>query len=149
MATVGLTLLYLGFGGLLVLCLYLATTISVRKPSALGKLGRAVYTAFAFVGMYSYSIYLWHIAVLVWAPVVLRRALHLNLSSAAAKTLYFVVSLGVGIFLSRLIEYPMLRVRDRLFPGMVSNVATRAADGGPNTKRNGIKVETRLNAERT
>ena len=50
----GPTFLYLGFGGLLLLSLYVRGVLPPRFAGPLGKLG----TAAAFVGLYSYSIYL-------------------------------------------------------------------------------------------
>jgi peptidoglycan/LPS O-acetylase OafA/YrhL len=122
-----LTLLYLGFGGLLLLCLYMPDNIQLPIPAGLNKLFGMAETAFAFVGMYSYSIYLWHVATLPWGLAFLRRVFHIDPAPVFAQVLYYVVSLIVGILLSRVIEYPMLRVRDRLFPSMMAQAATAAA----------------------
>jgi peptidoglycan/LPS O-acetylase OafA/YrhL len=65
---------------------------------------------FAYVGRYSYSIYLFHGVV--------------NFSARARFTgwkynlAYFLGSLVVGIIISKLVEYPFLAIRDRFFPSL-------------------------------
>src|SRR5277367_4191347 len=51
----GPVFLYLGFGGLLLLCLYVRDVLPSRLAGPAAKVG----TGAAFVGLYSYSIYLW------------------------------------------------------------------------------------------
>ncbi len=116
MMTAGITMLYLGFGAVLVLCLY---TRNILPPSYT-KLVAIIGSGFAFVGMYSYSIYLWHGAILPWGQALVRRGLHTEVTPATVSVLYFLASLTVGISMSRMIEFPMLRVRDRFFPAMSS-----------------------------
>jgi peptidoglycan/LPS O-acetylase OafA/YrhL len=116
----GLTALYLGFGGILTL-----VVCKSGEPAAGNKPSRwAVFgNFFAFIGMYSYSIYLWH-------PMVsqhlrdLELRLWPNISAAVAFCSYLLVSLFVGIVLSRLIEYPALHLRDRFFPSNQQPVKT-------------------------
>jgi peptidoglycan/LPS O-acetylase OafA/YrhL len=114
MITIGLTMLYVGFGIVLMLCLYSRGIVPPRLAGSLAAVG----SGFAFVGMYSYSIYLWHLT----APYL---AWHFVRSSLPATQLsfdvvYFVVSIAFGIFMARLIEYPFLSLRDRIFPSMQS-----------------------------
>ncbi len=94
--TVGLTGLALASGVLLLFAL--------RWPGA--------WRPLAFIGAYSYSIYLWHIPVrffgLAWLP---REA-----SPLARGAAYLALSIGIGIFAAWLIERPFLAWRDRLFP---------------------------------
>ena len=91
MHTIGFTVLYLGFGSLLM------WTIDLRSPAFL----RPV----AWVGKYSYSIYVWHLVFLA--------GMSRTLSSLP---LYMALSIGLGIAMSHLIEFPALALRDRLFP---------------------------------
>jgi peptidoglycan/LPS O-acetylase OafA/YrhL len=114
MMTIGFTMLYVAFGIVLMLCLYSRGIV----PARLAGVASAIGSGFAFVGMYSYSIYLWHLT----APYL---AWHFVRSSLPATQLsfdvvYFVVSIGFGIFMSRLIESPFLSLRDRIFPSMQS-----------------------------
>ena len=66
----------------------------------------------AFLGIHSYSIYLWHMPVrffgLGWVP---RGA-----SPFVQAGAYLVLSIVVGIVAARIIEAPFLALRDRLFP---------------------------------
>jgi peptidoglycan/LPS O-acetylase OafA/YrhL len=114
MLTIGLTCLYLGFGIVLMLSLRVRGVL----PARLGKTLEPVGNALAYVGMYSYSIYLWHLPVQSWGFSFVRRFLHLEMGVLTSFVFYAVVSVAWGIFLSRLIEYPILRVRDRIFPPM-------------------------------
>ena len=96
MSTLGLTTLYLGFGCLL--------ARSVMLPTSNNLLARLT----AWIGKHSYSIYLWHIPI---------RAI---LNRGQVNFTYFVfgcsVSIIFGAAMSKLIEIPSLKIRDRLFP---------------------------------
>jgi peptidoglycan/LPS O-acetylase OafA/YrhL len=79
-------------------------------------------TAAASVGVYSYSIYLWHGPTGAWFPGFVRRVLHVSLGANERFAVYVIGSLAIGIAMSKIIEYPILRLRDRIFPapqGMV------------------------------
>ena len=116
MLSFGLTALYVGFGGILLM-------VVCRGSDALteSRLGgwRKVGNIFAYIGMYSYSIYLWHPMVsqrmrpfemLIWPGV----------TNVVVFWSYVLASLAVGILLSRIVEYPTLHLRDRLFPSITS-----------------------------
>jgi peptidoglycan/LPS O-acetylase OafA/YrhL len=102
MMTFGLTLLYLGFGFLLI------RTVDASLPRSARFLTRPL----AGMGYYSYSIYLWHVPVRValvnWFP---------SLPDFLNLAIYLVVAVLWGIGASRLIEIPVLAYRDRYFPG--------------------------------
>ncbi|URI09505.1 acyltransferase [Aquincola tertiaricarbonis] len=75
----------------------------------------------AFLGIYSYALYIWHVPV----SRVLAKSLsstNLSLPPAAVISLDYVCSIVVAVFMSRLIEFPMMWVRDRLFPNPVHAV---------------------------
>jgi peptidoglycan/LPS O-acetylase OafA/YrhL len=97
MQTVGLSCLWAAFS-------LLVAWASVRRASS--RLGQFLARALAFVGLHSYSIYLWH------APLaVLFRFSHL--ASATSFWGYIVAAIGVGAGMSRVIEQPVLRLRDK------------------------------------
>jgi peptidoglycan/LPS O-acetylase OafA/YrhL len=124
--TVGLTALYLGFGIILILCLRVRGVLPRGLAKALGMLG----TGFAVVGVYSYSIYLWHAPVDVWGMGLLWRVFHRQLGGMSATTVYIVASCAFGILMSKLVEFPILRLRDRVFPGSgLESLNTTAAGG--------------------
>jgi len=96
MNTFGFSSLYVGFSCLVVW--------AVERPFSKRWAARAL----AWIGRYSYSIYLWHIPV----GFVLfrgRQGLFFFLEGTLA-------SIAVGAGMSWLIEVPQLRLRDRLFP---------------------------------
>lgn len=68
--------------------------------------------AVAKIGFYSYSIYLWHLPVVRMLDATLTQKLGPN----TWLLVYLASSIGVGIVLGRLIEWPALQLRDRWFP---------------------------------
>ena len=101
----GFILIYLGAGCLLLSCL----SLDYRPhPRFLKRI--------AWLGKHSYSVYLWHIL----AGTCLFPLISPNLDSPFGwfldTLIYFTLSWSVGILMDRLIESPMLRIRDRLFP---------------------------------
>jgi peptidoglycan/LPS O-acetylase OafA/YrhL len=88
--------------------------LSVVHGFRLGPIGKRLVQAFAYVGARSYSIYLWHLTVLMALQTVLSR--WGTPSWWLTSLSYIVGSLLVGLTMASLIETPMLRVRDRLFP---------------------------------
>jgi peptidoglycan/LPS O-acetylase OafA/YrhL len=101
--TVGFTATYLGFG--LLMLVFLETPLP--DTGIAGRIARA----FAHMGEYSYSIYLWHVTV-----IVLMAGFPLRLKVAW----YLAASIITGICMSKLIEIPTLRLRDRLSEQMFS-----------------------------
>ena len=104
--TIGLTAAYLGFG------LLLAWAIS-KEPVT--KAGRLTVNTIAAIGVYSYSIYLWHVPVIflfrgTWGQTALS-----FWSSLAA-------SLLVGIAMAKLVEMPALQLRDKIEAAVGSRV---------------------------
>jgi peptidoglycan/LPS O-acetylase OafA/YrhL len=115
-ATIGYTFIYIGFGGVLLLSLYVHKVLPKRIALVMDQIG----TAFAFVGVYSYSIYLWHYCVQSYTPGVVHRLTRISLEGIALFTVSTTLCLIVGIVMSRLVEWPMLRLRDALFPAQAS-----------------------------
>ncbi|HVH71390.1 MAG TPA: acyltransferase [Candidatus Dormibacteraeota bacterium] len=119
----GFSALYLGYGGLLLLTLYVRDIV----PTIITGLVRRIGDGLAYVGKYSYSIYLWHGPANAWLPGFIRRILHVPVGGYSRFAIYFLGSLTIGILMSRTIEYPILRLRDQFFPAkQVIAVAPKA-----------------------
>nr|MBP6315968.1 acyltransferase [Chitinophagaceae bacterium] len=97
MITVGLALVNIGFG-ILVLLIIGSHQIRERKPSWRKALG--------FIGVHSYSIYLWHLT----GYYFLLKVFHYN--TYIMTGLYIISSLLVGIFFSLTIEKTFLKMRE-------------------------------------
>jgi peptidoglycan/LPS O-acetylase OafA/YrhL len=124
--TFGLTFLYLGFGGLLVLCLEVRNLLPGRVARITEKIG----TGCAHVGTYSYSIYLWHTPFLVYVPVFLRKFVHVQPSGVAVTGVFILGCCALGIVMANLIEFPVLQLRDRCFPRLqYSGINPASASG--------------------
>jgi peptidoglycan/LPS O-acetylase OafA/YrhL len=120
---IGYVVIYLGCGGILLLSLFVHDVL----PKVLAAAFRPVGTAFARIGMYSYSIYLWHGPVGSYLVGRVRTVLHLPLGPYEMFTVYLVESLVVGIAMSVLIEYPVLHIRNRFFPSPAEALAPAPA----------------------
>ena len=82
----------------------------------------------ATLGAYSYSIYLWHVPILDWGIPLVERALGVPLDFGARLAVYFGGSICFGIVMAKLVEVPVLRLRDRWFPSR----SPGAVEVGPN-----------------
>jgi peptidoglycan/LPS O-acetylase OafA/YrhL len=102
--TAGLTCFYLGSGMLL------AAAVASEIPL------NGATRALGYLGAYSYSIYLWHMPMLKWGLPVLQRTLNVQFGVWGSVAIYMVGSLMLGVVLARVIEVPILRLRDRLLP---------------------------------
>ena len=111
-AIIGYTCDYLAFGGIMLLALYQKGILR----GATERVARAIGTGLASIGMYSYSIYLWQGPGGAWFPGLVKRALHVSLTGNRRFAVYLIGSLAIGIAMSKIVEYPVLRLRDRIFP---------------------------------
>jgi peptidoglycan/LPS O-acetylase OafA/YrhL len=100
--TAGLTFFYVGYGALM---LWLRE-VPLTTCGFSGCLLRPV----SYIGQHSYPIYLFHVAIV---QLLLKSDIQ---HTVFGLVLYFVSSIAVGIFFSKLIEFPVLRLRDRWFP---------------------------------
>lgn len=102
---VGFNLVYLGAGGLLLAALSLDGLPVARWLKGI-----------AWLGSHSYSVYLWHMLVLSWFTP----SLHVQTSSPPrvilANAIYIATAWAFGITMARIIEFPVLRLRERFFP---------------------------------
>lgn len=80
----------------------------------------------AYVGMYSYSVYLWHIPLADWGHRWLTDLFNLQPythgSYYARMFSVTVLATLVGIITAKVVEFPALRLRDRLFPSLSGSV---------------------------
>jgi peptidoglycan/LPS O-acetylase OafA/YrhL len=103
--TVGYSMLYLAFGILLLWILGMSARMGEH----------AAFRLLAFIGAHSYSIYLWHMFV-KRSFSYLRKAAGIDLPWSVELLSYVAVSVLFGIIMAKLVEVPVLRVRDRYFP---------------------------------
>lgn len=109
MGTIGLTMLYLGFG--LILWLVIANESYILQI----KLLRPMLKTLSFVGFYSYSIYLFHLMVASFAMPLLNRISPVKMDGKVQFMLYALMCLAVGVVASKIIEQPFLRLREKYF----------------------------------
>ena len=93
-----------GFGALVL--------IAVVIGSPAGWLGRTV----ARIGSQSYSIYLWHQAVLGFGVVLVPRLIGRPATFYETVGWYVPLAFAIGVLAAKCVEFPVLRLRDRIFP---------------------------------
>ena len=92
-----------------------------------GKKRSAAYRFVAWIGVYSYGIYLWHVSVS--API---RAVGAHLPHTVDRLWEGLAPLALGavlgIVFTKLVEFPALKLRDRLFPRKVDSAVGTPAE---------------------
>ncbi|MEO8086623.1 MAG: acyltransferase [Bacteroidota bacterium] len=104
MVTIGFNLLHIAFSFIILLLMDEKVGKIMFGRGAMGMLSAAICT----IGIYSYSIYLWHLTM---QNLLLRVIDDLNIETVV----YVFASIITGVLVSILIEKPMLRLRDRHF----------------------------------
>ncbi|MEX3954792.1 acyltransferase family protein [Trinickia sp. EG282A] len=108
--SIGYTIQAFGYVALIVLMLEHSGTLARNW----------LFRAVAWVGVYSYGIYLWHSIAFTPADILIAKATALGLPKlviwAAALTLQTTIAIGTGWATTRLIEFPFLKIRNALFP---------------------------------
>jgi peptidoglycan/LPS O-acetylase OafA/YrhL len=89
-----------------------------------------LYRVVAWIGLYSYGIYLWHVSVA--APVAtLGHRLPAWLVPAWEGVAPIVAGIFIGVVTTKLVEIPALKLRDRLFPRRVDSAVGTPAEFEP------------------
>jgi peptidoglycan/LPS O-acetylase OafA/YrhL len=124
MVTIGFSMVAAGFVLLLLSVLY------PMKPAAeLSRGGRAM----ARLGQVSYAFYLWHAPILLsgdWLKAY-AQVRGVSIPLAALVPLTFVACLGAAFLTTRLVEIPVLRLRDRRVPAAGSSDRVRTVTAAP------------------
>jgi peptidoglycan/LPS O-acetylase OafA/YrhL len=113
--TFGFTLVYVGSA-----CLMIAL-LTVQIPN------RLFARAAAYVGSHSYSIYLWHVPILIWVAPLLSGATKAQRNWPIWFATYVLGSIIFGIIMSAIVEFPVLRLRDRWFPSRARPLSAEGA----------------------
>ncbi|HEY4010069.1 MAG TPA: acyltransferase [Acidobacteriaceae bacterium] len=95
----------------------ISTLLLLYRPLQEGRKHNWIYRFVAWIGVYSYGIYLWHTAVI--APLESYFATHSVVPLWISAMVVRAAEVGIGYMTTRLCEAPALRLRDRLFPRRV------------------------------
>jgi peptidoglycan/LPS O-acetylase OafA/YrhL len=108
MHTIGYTVNYLCMGSFLLLMVGIDGAALKWLP----------YRSVAVIGLYSYSIYLWHLAV---RTPLLNLSYKVHMANGfrwiVLMTAQYASAIVLGVVMSKLIEWPFLRLRERVVPG--------------------------------
>jgi peptidoglycan/LPS O-acetylase OafA/YrhL len=110
--TFGFTVHYLATGALMV-GVMLSEVPNNRFTVSLAK-----------VATFSYSIFLWHMALMYWAMPHLRA---LSISWELRTAIYMLGAMAIGTTMAHVLELPLLRYRDRKFPSRLRASRQQAA----------------------
>jgi peptidoglycan/LPS O-acetylase OafA/YrhL len=109
--TIGFTIFYLMFGGLVVAARMYPNFASTGPQRLL-----------AWMGIYSYTIYLAHSVIYELPGISTLRIMAISrFGSAGDQLLFLGLSIATGVLISHAIERPFLRLRDKFFPATRSS----------------------------
>ena len=94
-----------------------ALLLLLYKPRE-GRQRPALYRCVAWVGLYSYGIYLWHVSVLAPIVSVAHRLPH-HVATVFLATAPALSGIALGVLATKVVEFPALKLRERLFPRKV------------------------------
>lgn len=102
----------------------LSTLLLLYRPQTQDRRRAWPYRFVAWIGLYSYGIYLWHISVMGPCMVLFHR--FPRLPTGCAVTMIWGAAIGLGFLMTKLCEVPALHLRDRLFPRRVESAVSVA-----------------------
>jgi peptidoglycan/LPS O-acetylase OafA/YrhL len=97
--------------------MYVQNVLSGPAAATIARIGEFC----AYIGTYSYSIYLWHVMFIEAVQIFLRKQIvHIpfEVPRSVLLAIYLIGSIILGVVLARLVEFPVLRIRDRIFPAI-------------------------------
>jgi peptidoglycan/LPS O-acetylase OafA/YrhL len=106
--TIGITMIDSGFAGILMLMLMHEKS----EKHVCTFISRPLYLGIANIGLYSYGIYLWH----EFLPAFLQHTPVKHFNIYLVSFIYIASGIIIGILMSKLIEIPFLKIRDKRFP---------------------------------
>jgi peptidoglycan/LPS O-acetylase OafA/YrhL len=133
-STFGLTMLYLGYG-----CILVAMIHTPVASEGVGKFFSTMPTrVIAFIGYFSYTIYLWHLDIAYYPmSMLVRRGLLKGVMPeirwVCLMVVYVIIAVVTGAVLGMLVEKPALALRDRLFPARADALTKPAESLSANT----------------
>ncbi|MFL9897492.1 acyltransferase [Paraburkholderia fungorum] len=108
--SIGYTIQAIGFAALIVFVLEYSGSLKTTWA----------YRGIAWIGLYSYGIYLWHSLALAPGDMLIRKATAMGLAPSViwivALAAQFAFAIAIGYVTTRAIEYPFLLMRNALFP---------------------------------
>lgn len=146
--TFGYSFLALGYG-----CILMAVVTTEPGVGILGRVvGSRASRVLAWVGLWSYSIYIWHVELTdllsylaaKWGGAEAVWTLPWRYSYCV---IYLVASVAVGSLLGHLIEKPALAWRDRFFPSRANSAIATAWREKPTAYEGPIQTEVALTAD--
>ncbi len=112
MNTAGLTLIYLGFAG----WVGLVVAVPGSERNIQKFTGKRMFRLISRLGIYSYSVYIWHLFVKHFSLYLFEEFIP-DLPQPVYFMIYFILTMFTGVLLSKLIEKPMLNLRNKWVPG--------------------------------
>jgi peptidoglycan/LPS O-acetylase OafA/YrhL len=112
----GLSMFYIGFGGILMFFVFAVKVENLPPFLRVFMLGAIL------LGQYSYGIYLWHWAVYIHLEAWLLKTMQVPSSSLIHFSGYLLISILIGVIMTKIIEKPALQLRERLFPFLTNQL---------------------------
>lgn len=123
--TIGYSMLYVGFGAILVAMMHTKFDHTKQWPGI-----RHALAVTAWIGLNSYPIYLWHLPIstalsTMFSAKLLARFPH-TIAWPTLELPYAIIAIILGAWIAKWVERPTLALRDRLFPAKAPAVTPAA-----------------------